>query len=79
MAVKYYKDDEFINLLRRRRELECFSVINRGKAWYDLLTLDQESELKQWYEDWLNVTETKVIPIRPNWLYDKLTQGGDIL
>ena len=80
MCAKYYKDDdELFAMLRSERERECFTVINRGKAWYDMLTLEQESELKQWYEDWLNVTETKVLPIKPKWLNDKLKQGGDIL
>lgn len=67
------------NALRRRRERECFSVINRGKAWYDLLTVSQEAELKEWYHAWLNVTETNVIPVRPKWLDDKLNQEDDIL
>lgn len=58
--------------LRQRRERECFPVINRGKAWYDLLTIEQEAELKQWYSDWLNVTETGKVPKKPAWLNDKL-------
>lgn len=58
--------------LRDLRKRECFAVINRGKAWYDLLTLEQEAELKQWYADWLHVTETKIVPKKLSWLNDKL-------
>ena len=67
------KADEFkarseLNALRRRREEECFSVINRGALWYDRLTEAQKAELDEWYEAWLNVTETKVVPNTPIWL-----------
>ena len=34
---------------RQRRQAECFSVINRGRLWYDALTEEQLSELKTWY------------------------------
>lgn len=61
-----------IEVLRDRRRRECFPIINRGKAWYDLLTIEQEAELKDWYAQWLKVTETLVAPIRPSWLNDKL-------
>ena len=64
--------DEKLEALRRRRELECFPIVNRGKAWYDLLTIEQEAELKEWYADWLNVTETLTIPVAPSWLTEKL-------
>lgn len=65
--------------LRRLREIECFSVINRGKAWYDLLTIEQEAELKDWYHAWLKVTETNTIPKRPSWLDSKLDTEVEIL
>lgn len=77
--MKIFDKKQQINALRRQRDAECFKVINRGKAWYDLLTLDQETELKQWYHDWLNVTETLVIPIAPAWLNEKLSQEEDVL
>lgn len=67
------------NALRRRRERECFSVVNRGKAWYDLLTIEQEAELKEWYHAWLNVTDTNVIPVKPSWLTEKLNQEEQLL
>lgn len=53
---------------RRRREVECFSVINRGQLWYEGITLTQLVELRQWYKAWLNVTDTMVIPDKPGWL-----------
>lgn len=54
--------------LRLTRQLECFSVINRGKLWYDSLTETQLRELREWYQAWLDVTETSEIPVRPQWL-----------
>lgn len=54
--------------LRDAREQECFSVINRGGLWYDTLTDEQKEELKVWYKAWLDVTETKIVPEKPNWL-----------
>ena len=53
---------------RRRRETECFSVINRGQLWYEGVSLSQLLELRSWYKAWLNVTETMVVPERPSWL-----------
>lgn len=54
--------------LRKRREQECFSVINRGQIWYDTLTAEEHEELKVWYIAWLNVTETLIVPNKPSWL-----------
>ena len=54
--------------LRIERDAECFSVINRGWLWYDTLTEKQTKELRKWYTDWLDVTETKKKPDRPSWL-----------
>lgn len=53
---------------RVRREAECFSVINRGKLWYDTLTAPQRKELRLWYQAWLDGTETLTVPERPAWL-----------
>lgn len=66
------------NILRERREIECFKIINRGKLWYNCLNSEQLQELNKWYFDWLNVTETLVIPVAPKWLNNKL-QGEEIL
>ena len=66
--VEHQETKDDLNLLRIRREEECFPVINRGKLWYDSLTDVQIIELRHWYNAWLDVTETKVIPTKPNWL-----------
>lgn len=78
--VEYMRTDEYktkaeafkaqseLKDLRHRREIECFSVINRGALWYERLTDVQRTELAQWYDAWLNVTETKVVPENPIWL-----------
>ena len=58
------KKDEF----RVRREKECFSVINRGQLWYEGVSITQLLELRQWYQAWLEVTETMVVPEKPAWL-----------
>ena len=60
--------EERQNEYRRRRETECFSVINRGQLWYEGISLVQLIELRQWYKAWLNVTETMVVPEKPAWL-----------
>lgn len=54
--------------LRRRREKECFAVVDRSHFWYDNITEEQKIELKQWYDAWLNVTTTLIVPDKPNWL-----------
>ena len=54
--------------LRIERENECFSVINRGWLWYDTLTEKQTKELRKWYQEWLDVTETRNKPDKPSWL-----------
>lgn len=61
-------EEEILNSLRHKREQECFPIINRGQLWYNKLTPEQIEELDQWYCDWLNVTETKVEPSKPEWL-----------
>ena len=58
-----YKSD-----LRFAREVECFSIINRGQGWYLLLSEEQKTELTEWYKAWLDVTETNIIPKKPNWI-----------
>ena len=63
-----------LNELRKRRETECFSVINRGKLWYNKLTSEEEIALTEWYNAWLDVTETKVIPVRPDFIDKKLIE-----
>jgi len=64
--------------LRKRREKECFSIVNRGKLWYNSLTDEQLAELTEWYYKWLDVTKTNQIPIPPAWLNDKIERGEQI-
>lgn len=66
--MKEVNDGRIKEELRKRREIECFPIINRGKLWYDTLTKTQLNELKVWYEAWLNVTDTLIVPDRPEWL-----------
>ena len=54
--------------LRNLREQECFPIINRGQLWYKNLTEEQINELEQWYKDYLDITITKIIPQKPEWL-----------
>lgn len=54
--------------LRKLREIECFSIINRGFMWYLSLSEEQKAELQSWYKAWLDVTETEQIPKKPTWL-----------
>ena len=57
-------------ILRERREVECFPYVNRGELWYEVYvnTEEKKVEFKQWYLDWLAVTETLVAPDKPEWL-----------
>lgn len=57
-----------IKLLRARRAAECFPIINRGQLWYDSLDTSQIIDLKLWYQSWLDVTVTKTIPKKPDWI-----------
>lgn len=57
-----------MNELRSRREQECFPVINRGYMWYMQLNETQMQELNAWYQAWLDVTETQMIPQKPEWI-----------
>lgn len=61
-------NEEIIEQLREQREIECFSIINRGQLWYNTLTTEQVNELNNWYRAWLDVTETKIVPTKPSWL-----------
>lgn len=63
LASKLQKDE-----LRITRSRDCFSVINRGALWYKKLTDEQKAELEIWYQAWLDVTDTMVIPEKPEWL-----------
>lgn len=68
--LDFSENADYIELrqLRARREEECFSIINRGALWYQHLTTEKIEELNVWYEAWLDVTETRIVPERPEWL-----------
>lgn len=66
--AKEWRRIRYLKELRTRRELECFSVINRGYLWYMQLSDNQVAELNTWYKAWLNVTETLTVPQKPEWL-----------
>lgn len=63
-----YTEEQILDQLRARREEECFSFVNRGQLWYDTLTPEQYTEFQKWYREWKDVTETKLIPTKPEWL-----------
>lgn len=65
---KPYTKEEYKHSLRAKRERECFSIVNRGQLWYDTLTENQKIKLKKWYIAWLDVTDTLVIPDKPDWI-----------
>lgn len=76
-GTKLFRDNDILSSvldekekieLRSQRERECFKFINRGPLWYNTLTESQITDLTKWYKDWLDVTETKVIPTKPEWL-----------
>ena len=67
-AYEAHETQEQQDAYRRRREQECFSVINRGWLWYEDLTADQKSELRTWYKAWLDGTPTQTVPEKPAWL-----------
>jgi hypothetical protein len=62
------EDERLLHDLRLQREKACFPYINRGYLWYSKLTEEQKIELEDWYQAWLDVTDTKVSPVAPEWL-----------
>ncbi len=56
--------DHFDNV----RKAVCFSVINRGGLWYNLLIEQEQNELLNWYLAWLDAWQTKKVPITPAWI-----------
>lgn len=68
MSVNPKQIQRELQILREKREKECFSVINRGYLWYATLTAEQKQELESWYHAWLDVTETKIVPQKLEWI-----------
>lgn len=56
--------------LRNKRKDVCFSVIDRGTIWYkkNITTEERQTELDNWYKAWLDVTETLIEPVKPDWI-----------
>ena len=73
-VIVYYPFDENqlleqkLEALRSKREVECFTIVNRGQLWYNSLTDEQINELNTWYQAWLDVTETLKEPEKPEWI-----------
>lgn len=68
-------EEEIVQELRERRNAECFSIINQNfiingqsKTWFDTLTEEQKVDVQNWLQQWKDVTITKIIPEKPNWL-----------
>ena len=61
----YEKEIEIMQL-RNKRSKVCFPIINRGQLWYNHLTEEQLQELDIWYQAWLDITETLIIPEKPS-------------
>lgn len=68
--VKYAEMQDKYNIaeIRSQREISCFPYVNRGYMWYSMLTDNQKEEFSKWYQSWLDATETKIIPEKPEWL-----------
>jgi len=61
-------EEEVLMQLRDRRQEECFSVVDRSQLWYGTLNPQQLHELQAWYQAWLEVTVTRLVPEKPAWL-----------
>lgn len=77
--MKILNEKQKIEIIRKERSKICFPIVNRGKLWYDSLNYSQLAELKKWYFNWLDATETKIIPKTPDWINDKIEMEEIIL
>lgn len=66
--LKEIETERELVFLRSQRNKACFPYVNRGEMWYSRLSAEQKKELDTWYQAWLDVTDTKVIPEMPEWL-----------
>ena len=57
--------------IRKHRSEICFPIVNRGGLWYDLLTEEEKADLLDWYQAWLDATETMIEPDMPEWLKER--------
>lgn len=68
VVLRPNREEERLDRLRVERERTCFPVVNRGAVWYNRLTPEQQAELQAWYQAWLDVTKTGVMPKTPKWV-----------
>ena len=61
-------DARIVDELRLKRQKVCFPYVNRGYLWYNKLSQAQQCEIDTWYQAWLDVTETRIVPNMPEWL-----------
>lgn len=57
LNLKAQKDE-----IREDRARKCFPIVNRGQFWYDTLSENQKSEIREWYKKWLDAPETGIKP-----------------
>lgn len=72
-------ENEHLYILRKNRFDKCFRIIdNRSKLWYNDLSDEQYTELRNWRQAWLDVTDTLIEPETPSWINNKL-EGEQLL
>ena len=60
-------DERTKEIIRKRREKECFAYCDRA-VWYATLTQDQKKAVRVWRAKWLRATETGICPEKPWWI-----------
>lgn len=70
--ARIFTDELVLQDIRIRRQEECFSIVDRSRAWYEAVyesfTDEQKTEFNNWYKAWLNAPDTRIIPKKPSWL-----------
>ena len=52
--------------IRSRRQNECFNLIDtKSRLWWDSLSPEDYTLIKNWYKAWLDAPATKIIPELP--------------
>lgn len=54
--------------IRRKRSREFATYLDRSPYFFEKLSEEQDAELREWYQAWLDAPATLVIPDRPLWL-----------
>ena len=72
VLLQFAKDKEKANELNKLREKRdtVFKTIDKYQLvlYYNELTEVQKQELEQYRAEWLNITETEIVPIKPSWI-----------